>query len=34
LGQLGDEKTADRKKRGLRYMIFIGRGAVTRHEEL
>jgi len=27
-------KTADRRKRGLRYMIFIGRGAATRHEKL
>lgn len=34
LGKFGGEKTADRKKHGLRYMIFIKPGAATRHEKL
>ena len=33
-GAIRRRKTADRRKRGLRYMIFIGCGAATRHEKL
>jgi len=32
-GTIRRRKTADRRKRGLRYRISIGRGAATRHDK-